>query len=100
MLTVWEKIFIDNRYNIDFWERKFRDNISKTTRTAVSYDLTRMTVSGVTVTVALFIISSGNGIFFIENNTNISAITALIVTFPRQIQIIQNIFAFFNSILK
>ena len=100
MLSAWENIFIGNKYNLKNWQEKFKKNIEFTTKFAVSYDITRSIVSGITVSAALIIISIGNGVYYFENSANLVAIAALLITFPRQIQIIQNIFAFFNLLLS
>lgn len=99
MLSSWENIFIGNQYNFEIWKSSFAKNMASAKRSALKYDIIRSIISSVTVSVALAIVAIGNAIFILENRGNIAAISGLFITLPRQLQIIQSIFSFFNLTL-
>lgn len=100
MLTSWENIFVGNRYNLLKWKNGFSQRLSSASESAVKYDLTRSLISSITVSVALIIIAIGNAIFLFENQSNVAALATLMITLPRQVQIVQFIFSFFNTYLS
>jgi len=100
MLSAWQNIFIGNRYNFENWNSIFSENILKARSSATSYDIIRSLISSGTVSIALLIVATGNGIYLWENRESIPAVAALFITMPRQLQIIQSIFAFFNLMLS
>lgn len=100
MLSAWQNIFIGNKFNFENWHQLFSDRFRHSRKAAASYDITRSVISSITVCVALLIVALGNGIFLWENQQNIPAVAALFITMPRQLQIIQSIFSFFNLTLS
>jgi ABC-type transport system involved in cytochrome bd biosynthesis fused ATPase/permease subunit len=46
------------------------------------------------------ILTAGNGIYYLENYEHLPAVAALFITLPRQLQIVQNIFALFDLLLS
>jgi len=100
MLSAWENIFTGNKYCLGHWQARFGARLAETSKAAVVYDRTRSVISSVTVSVALLVIGAGNGIFLYENQNEPPLIAALLITLPRQLQIVQNIFAFFNTYLS
>ena len=99
MLKAWDNVLGGNELNIASWKREFHNRVSEAKTSAVRYDVIRATVSGATVAAAVLLISFGNARYFTANSGNLTALTALLVTLPRQLQTIQNIFAFFNMVL-
>jgi ABC-type transport system involved in cytochrome bd biosynthesis fused ATPase/permease subunit len=99
MLSGWDNIFIGNQYTLAHWKYRFANALDATNRDAVSCDFWRSLASSITVSLALLLIAAGNGKYYVENNDNVSLIAALFVTFPRQLQIVQNIFSFFSLLL-
>ena len=67
---------------------------------ATRYDLVRCAISSGTVSLVLIIVAIGNGVCLFENSGQISMIAALFITLPRQLQIIQSVFSFFNLTLS
>lgn len=100
MLLAWDNIFIGNGHNFNNWNFEFNKQIQEAKKVATNYDLVRSLISSSTVVFALLIIAIGNSIYLYENVTNISAVAALIITMPRQLQIVQSIFNFFNLALS
>jgi ABC-type transport system involved in cytochrome bd biosynthesis fused ATPase/permease subunit len=100
MLSAWQNIFVGNAHNFEIWNSDFSKRMNKTKISATSYDLTRSLISSGTVSIALLIVATGNGIFLWENRQSVSLMAALLITMPRQLQIIQSIFAFFNLTLS
>ena len=100
MLSAWQNIFVGNQHNFENWHSIFSDRMTKARTAATSYDLTRSLISSGTVSVALLIVAMGNGIFLWDNRERVSLMAALLITLPRQLQIIQSIFAFFNLTLS
>lgn len=96
MLSAWDNIFIGNKHNFDLWQTRFKSGIQESKKSAAQYDLVRSLISGGTVSIALLVVATGNGIFLWENQSNLSVLVGLMITLPRQIQIIQSIFSFFN----
>lgn len=99
LLLAWDNIFIGNKHNFEIWNRRFRLDLKNSSRAQVEYDLVRALISSGTVSVALLIVAAGNGLFLVENQNSLPMIAGLFATFPRQLQIIQSIFAFFNLAL-
>lgn len=100
MLSAWENIFVGNEHNLNHWKARFAQGVKQAKDAAVSYDRTRTVASSLAVSLALLIIALGNGIYLRENQGHIAALTALLVTLPRQLQVIQNIFGFFGLYLS
>lgn len=100
MLVAWQNIFIGNKFNFDIWNDFFANGIDQAKRAAARYDLIRSIISSATVSLALIVVAVGNGLFLLENKNNLPAIAALLITLPRQLQIIQSIFGFFNLALS
>ncbi len=100
MLTAWENIFIGNRYNIERWHADLNVNLDGSRRAIVHYDLVRSLISSVTVSLAIVLIAAGNAIYLFQYRDDMPMIAALMITFPRQLQTVQNIFAFFNLCLS
>lgn len=100
MLSAWQNIFVGNRHNFDNWNLSYTERMKVARDSATAYDITRSLISSATVSVALIVVAFGNGMYVIENQQNIPAIAALFITLPRQLQIIQSIFAFFNLMLS
>ncbi len=100
LLSGWENIFMGNRHTLSNWEKRFHQTLKGAKDAAAGYDRTRALVSSFAVTLALIVIALGNGVFLNEQRSNPGALAALIVTLPRQLHVIQNIFAFFGYILS
>jgi len=100
MLNAWENILIGNRHCLHNWLARFRHGVHEASRGAVRADLTKSLISSATVSLALMVIALGNAIYFYENRLNLPMVAALLITLPRQLQVVQNIFAFFNMHLS
>ena len=100
MLGGWDNILIGNRLNRENWLRQFSTCVYKSKATATAYNGLRSAISGATVSAAMLIIATGNAIYLIENKRNMVAVAALIITMPRQLQIVQSIFGLFNDYLS
>ncbi len=100
MLSAWDNVFIGNQHNLGHWLRHFEIQIRAAKSTATRYDGVRSLISSATVCVALVVVAIGNGIFLFENAEDVPKVAALLITLPRQLQIIQSIFAFFNLTLS
>lgn len=100
MLSAWQNIFVGNLYNFNNWNQKFSSKINNAKTAAVHYNLIKSIISSGTVCLALFIVAAGNGIHLWSHRTSLPAIAALFITLPRQLQIIQSIFAFFNLVIS
>ena len=99
MLTAWDNILIGNRHNYLNWKQNYSDRLDEAQKSASRTELIRSVISSLAVAVALLIVATGNGIFLFENSNKLPAVAALIITLPRQLQIIQSIFGFFNLAL-
>jgi hypothetical protein len=99
LLSAWENIFTGNRYNLERWQEQAANNLSAARAANVRYDVTRSLIGSATVSVAILLIGAGNAIYLRQYRTEPAMISALLITFPRQLQTIQNIFAFFNLYL-
>lgn len=100
MLTAWDNIFVGNGYNFSNWNFKYKASMLESRNAATHYDLVRSVISSGTVSLALLIVAIGNGIILYENSQSLPMVAALFITLPRQLQIIQSIFAFFNLTLS
>jgi ABC-type multidrug transport system fused ATPase/permease subunit len=100
LLTAWENIFVGNVGNLRIWKTQFSRRLHETKHDSVAYERTKNIISGLTVTVALLIITAGNGAYLLANKGSVTALAGLLVTLPRQLQIIQNTFAFFGCLLS
>lgn len=81
----WQKTFFKNS---DAWKQKSALN-----------ELFLMGISSLSAMTALIIICTGN-ILYLTGLTGVEAIAVFVVTLPRQVQIMQNTFMFFNHYLK
>lgn len=100
LLSAWDNIFIGNTNNLDNWRRVFKENLMKLKISEVRYTVVRAWISSLTVILALFSIAITTTFYIYQNMSDQAALAGLIVTLPRQIQIIQRIFAFFGLALE
>lgn len=100
MLTAWDNIFVGNRSNFLNWNKNYETRMNDARNAAIRSDVVRSLISSGMVSVALLIVAFGNGVFLYENSKSLPMIAALFITLPRQLQIIQSIFAFFNLTLS
>ena len=100
LLRAWKNVFVGNQVNLQNWSTAFRRDLKQARKTSVAYDRDRSLISSVTVSLALLIIAAGNAVFLLQHRDDVTLLAGLIITFPRQLQIIQNIFAFFNIYLS
>lgn len=96
MLSAWQNIFVGNHYNFNNWNQKFSSKINNAKTSAVHYNFVKSMISSGTVCLALLVVAAGNWIYLWNHRSSLPAIAALFITLPRQLQIIQSIFAFFN----
>lgn len=96
LLSGWDNILISNKYNLAFWKKLFSQNWQEAQKSAVKYEYITNLTSSIAMALALLPIAIVTILFFYINHNNYGALAALIVTLPRQIQIIQNIFAVFS----
>lgn len=96
LLLAWDNIFIGNRHNFGIWIQRFQQDLELSKKAHARYDLVRSMVSSGTVSVALLVVAAGNLIFLKENQSSLPIVAGLLATLPRQLQIIQSIFSFFN----
>ena len=81
----WQKAFVKNS---DAWKQKSAFN-----------ELFLMCVSSFSAMFALIILCTGN-ILYLTSLTSVEAVAVFVVTLPRQVQIMQNTFMFFDHYLK
>lgn len=96
LLSGWDNILISNKYNLTFWKKLFNQNWYEAQKSAIKYEYLTNLTSSIAMALALLPIAIVTILFFYINHNNYGALAALIVTLPRQIQIIQNIFAVFS----
>ncbi|MFT5548106.1 MAG: ABC-type bacteriocin/lantibiotic exporter with double-glycine peptidase domain [Candidatus Azotimanducaceae bacterium] len=100
VLSVWDNATISNRYNFDLWSSEFSKKYEQSVASTTKYNYVRSLVSSITVIAAILIVGYGNTQYIFENVGSSVAISSLIVTLPRQIQVIQSIFMFFSQALE
>lgn len=99
MLRGWDNITIGNSNNYKAWFHRFGQWIANSNHTASKDILTQGFFSFIASTMAILIIGGVN-CYLIYNYTDISKIAALLVTLPRQLQLIQFIFQIFSRVLE
>ena len=97
LLRGWDNIFLGNTPNLKIWLNKFNTCWRDTQSSAVKNQAISNSVSSLAMVLALIPIMISIGLFFVTNINNQVLITAMVVTFPRQLQIIQNMFAIFSG---
>lgn len=100
LLSAWDNVLIGNDYNLKNWKSKFHELIGVLEKDSVIYVIKRFLISIFTIVVALAVIGFFVGKYIFDNSNNVAALSAMVVTFPRQIQIIQSIFTFFAQTLE
>jgi ABC-type bacteriocin/lantibiotic exporter with double-glycine peptidase domain len=100
LLSIWDNVFIGNSYNLNNWKSLFHFSISKLRKNAVTYVVKHSLISSITMVIALGVIGTFVALFLHNNWNNVAALSAMVVTFPRQIQVIQSIFSFFGQMLE
>jgi hypothetical protein len=96
LLSGVDNILVANDKNLGLWTASFDKNINNTIKSAVSLTKKTNLYSSITMILALIPIAFVTLLFFYKNINNYALLTTLVVTLPRQIQIIQNIFSVFS----
>lgn len=100
LLSGWENILIGNLYNLNLWEKVFRKNWQSSSVSTVKYEVLVHGASALAMIIALIPVSGAVIWLFYKNTANWAILAALVVTLPRQIQILQNIFTFFSQLMQ
>ncbi len=96
LLSGVDNILIANDKNLGLWTASVDKNISNAVSSAVSLTKKTNLYSSITMVLALIPIACVTLMFFYKNISDYALLTTLVVTLPRQIQIIQNIFSVFS----
>lgn len=99
MLSCWDNILIGNKYNASIWNNRYSDRYNKVKDDVKVYEITKSLISSGTTVLALLVIAGGLVGFFQTHLQDIGKISSMIVTLPRQIQILQSVFMFFSLFL-
>ena len=99
LLAIWDNVFIGNRHNLGIWRELFGESMANFEVQTVTYTARQAIVSSGTVACVLAAVGYGVFVYIQDNWRDTGALSALVVTFPRQIQIIQSIFAFFRHMM-
>jgi len=91
-----DNILVANDKNLRLWTATFDKNISSAIKSAVNLTKKTNLYSSITMILALIPIAFVTLAFFYKNINDYALLTTLVVTLPRQIQIIQNIFSVFS----
>jgi len=100
LLRAWDNVLIGNNHNISLWARLHTKCLKDAESAAVKNTMTRLVISSLTAVGAMLIIAIGVYIYIIENISNYTALAIVIITFPRQILVLQSIFYFFGHIIE
>jgi len=96
LLSGVDNILVANDKNLGLWTASFDKNLSNTVKSSVSLTKKTNLYSSITMILALIPIAFMTLVFFYKNINDYALLTTLVVTLPRQIQIIQNIFSVFS----
>jgi hypothetical protein len=99
LLTGWDNILINNHYNVSLWKNLFKIAWLDCKTTVISYQLWSNAISSAAMVAALIPVLSITIWLFITNLHNEIVLAVLVVTLPRQIQLIQNVFQIFDYAL-
>lgn len=100
LLSIWDNVCIGNSHNLGNWQRAFNSSVDIAEKAVVRYNLLRALISSLTVVLALLLVATGVWRYLSDNLDNSTRVAALLVTLPRQLQVIQSIFQFFGSVLE
>lgn len=100
VLKAWDNIFSGNDHLIANWSVEFEARLSALRRAAVAYDASRAAVSGSMAVAAALCIAAFVAAHYRSKWGDVSAMAPLIVTLPRQAQLVQAVLGFFNAFLE
>lgn len=99
VLSVWDNVTAGNAINREVWSKDKARTLAELVKRLDRYNVTRAIVSSGAVSVAFAIVCLGVAQYLYANMNDLSRVSAMIVTIPRQVQIIQSIFMFFGLYL-
>ena len=100
LLSGSDSILISNSYNLRLWLTSFKSQWNLATNSAIKVITQTNISSAITMILALLPIAFTTLWFFYKHFTDYAILATLIVTLPRQIQIIQNIFSVFSHAME
>lgn len=90
LLSGWDNIVIGNDYNLNKWYSYFSNNFHLARKSAVSLEARTQLFSSLAMAAALLPVVGTIAWLFYINKDNSVLLAALVVTLPRQIQVLQN----------
>lgn len=99
VLTAWDNITSGNRHNRETWRQQKTAALAGSIAALDRYNITKALISSGTVVLAFLLVCFGIGRYIFDHLDDVERLSAMIVTIPRQIQIIQSIFMFFGLYL-
>ena len=99
LLAAWDNVFIGNQHNFERWWESFVESTTKLESRTIMYTVKQALISGGTMVCALALVGYSVFLYVQGSGGDLAALSALVVTFPRQIQIIQSIFDFIRSMV-
>ncbi|OUR65373.1 hypothetical protein A9Q77_11795 [Marinomonas sp. 42_23_T18] len=96
---MWVNTISGSPQTFDNWQKSFTKNSENWKQRAASNELFLMCISSFSAMSALIILCTGN-ILYLTGLNSPEAIAVFVVTLPRQVQIMQNTFRFFDNYLK
>lgn len=99
LLRAWDNVMIGNIHNLARWRHYLSSALIQFQDRAISYSLVQSFVSGFAVISALVAVGGSVALHVHNSMADVGALAALVVTFPRQVQILQSLFSFFTELL-
>lgn len=99
VLAAWDNVTVGNQRNGSAWHTRLNQSLADSMNGYDNYNITKALVSSGTVSLAFVLICIGIGRFIYSHSGSIEQVSAMIVTLPRQVQIVQSIFMFFGLYL-
>jgi ABC-type multidrug transport system fused ATPase/permease subunit len=96
---MWVNTISGSPKTFENWQKSFAKNSDAWKQKAASNELFLMCISSFSAMSALIILCTGNILYLVGLNSP-GAIAVFVVTLPRQVQIMQNTFRFFDNYLK
>lgn len=96
LLNAWDNILIQNQYNFTGWLNLFQQTWNHAKEKSIKYAIGTNLFSSLAMLLAMLPVLAIIIISFYKHANDWAILSALIVTLPRQLQILQNIFSVFS----
>lgn len=100
LLAAWDNVVLGHKSYKKKWLASFNTQTINTNSAFTKYNLVRSSISFLSTLLALTCVVIGNLFVVVKAQNNFTLVASVVVTFPRQVQVLQNTFMFFSAMLE